>query len=160
MTGTAITEAIEFKEIYSLDVIQIHSNKNLARIDYNDIVYQTKENAVKAIVNYIKEHHSSGRPILVGTLSVDDSETIYNAILKEGFNATILNAKNHKNESIIIQNAGILGSITIATNMAGRGTDIMLGGFKDKIIDEHIQSGMTKESGFENGLNCMMKWKI
>lgn len=149
MTGTAITEAIEFKEIYSLDVIQIHSNKNLARIDYNDIVYQTKENAVKAIVNYIKEHHSSGRPILVGTLSVDDSETIYNAILKEGFNATILNAKNHKNESIIIQNAGILGSITIATNMAGRGTDIMLGGFKDKIIDEHIQSGMTKESGFE-----------
>lgn len=141
MTGTALTEAIEFKEIYNLDVIQINSNKDLARKDFNDVVYQNKNSSVNALIEYVKEENKKGRPILVGTLSVSDSEIIYERLISEGFLPSILNAKNHENESFIIQNAGKKNSITISTNMAGRGTDIMLGGYKPQIIQEMLKSG-------------------
>lgn len=145
MTGTAITEAIEFKEIYNLDVIQISSNKPLQRIDLNDIVYQDKESSIKALVDYVKEQNKIGRPVLVGTLSVTDSEIIHNILINEGLNSSILNAKNHKDESRIIQDAGKKGKITISTNMAGRGTDIMLGGYKPSVIKDFLMEGVTFE---------------
>ena len=128
MTGTAMTEENEFKEIYNLDVIEIPTNKPLIRKDLTDVIYKNESAKYRAIIADIKEAHSKGQPILVGTVSIDKSEKLSNLLKKEGLEHEVLNAKNHEKEAEIIAQAGKFGAITIATNMAGRGTDIMLGG--------------------------------
>jgi preprotein translocase subunit SecA len=124
MTGTAVTEAQELAEIYNLDVIQIPTNKPVRRIDYDDLIYRTKREKYNAIVKKIKELHNKGLPALVGTVSVDISELISRMLQREGIPHQVLNAKQHEKESKIISHAGEKGQVTIATNMAGRGTDI------------------------------------
>lgn len=143
MTGTAINEMLEFKEIYGLNTLQIQSHRPLVRIDFSDTVYQTQNDSIEAAYKYIIEEHLKGRPILIGTLSVEMSEKMYLRITKDGYKAKILNAKNHKNESEIIQEAGVKGQITIATNMAGRGADITLGGDKKRIIEDFLNEGLS-----------------
>jgi len=127
MTGTAKTEEEEFRDIYNMYVIQIPTNKPVIRIDYPDLVYATETGKFKAIVNKIKEIHETGQPILVGTVSVENNEKLSAMLKKEGLKHEVLNAKNHEREAEIIAKAGQKGAITIATNMAGRGTDIKLG---------------------------------
>ena len=128
MTGTALTEENEFREIYKLDVIEIPTNKPLARNDLNDIVYKTEKAKFLAVINKIVECNSKGQPVLVGTISIEKSELLSALLKKRGIKHNVLNAKNHEHEAEIIAQAGKLGAVTIATNMAGRGTDIMLGG--------------------------------
>jgi len=128
MTGTADTEAVEFKKIYNLDVNVIPTNKPIARIDSNDVVYKTEEAKFRAIGKDIRKRHESGQPILVGTVSIEKSEKLSNFLKSNGVNHNVLNAKHHEREAEIIAQAGRRGAVTIATNMAGRGTDIVLGG--------------------------------
>ncbi len=128
MTGTAMTEEQEFQEIYSLDVLEIPTNKPLARNDLPDIVYQTEAYKFAAIIEKIIECNKKGQPVLVGTVSIEKSEKLSAALKKRGIKHNVLNAKHHEKEAEIVAQAGKLGAVTIATNMAGRGTDIMLGG--------------------------------
>ena len=128
MTGTAKTEEDEFREIYNVDVIEIPTNKPVIRIDYPDSVYKTEEAKFKAVVNEIKERHSKGQPVLVGTISIEKSEMLSKMLKREGIKHEVLNAKHHEREAEIVAQAGRFGAVTIATNMAGRGTDIVLGG--------------------------------
>lgn len=128
MTGTAMTEEQEFQEIYSLDVVEIPTNKPLARIDEPDVIYKTEQFKFNAIIDKIIECNKKGQPVLVGTVSIDKSERLSAALKKRGIKHNVLNAKHHEKEAEIVAQAGKLGAVTIATNMAGRGTDIMLGG--------------------------------
>ncbi len=128
MTGTALTEAQEFDEIYKLNCIEVPTNLPIQRIDYNDEIYLTEEEKFEAIVKLIKECHAKQQPVLVGTVSIEKSEKLNKFLLSEGIKAQVLNAKYHESEAYIIAQAGVPGAITIATNMAGRGTDIQLGG--------------------------------
>ena len=128
MTGTALTEESEFREIYSLDVVVIPTNKPMIREDRNDLVYKSEKGKYEAIIEQIKECHKKGQPVLVGTISVDKSEHLSTLLKHEGIKHNVLNAKYHEKEAEIIAQAGKYGSVTISTNMAGRGTDIMLGG--------------------------------
>ena len=128
MTGTALTEDDEFREIYSLDVVEVPTNKPLIRKDYNDSVYRTRAGKLRAIVARIKECHDKGQPVLVGTVSIEKSEELSAILKRAGIPHTVLNAKQHEKEAEIVAQAGSFGSVTISTNMAGRGTDIMLGG--------------------------------
>jgi preprotein translocase subunit SecA len=128
MTGTADTEAFEFRQIYGLDVVVIPTNKPMIRKDYNDLVYLTIDEKFAAIVADIKDCMQNGRPVLVGTASIDSSEVVSNQLKKEGIEHKVLNAKFHEKEAEIVAQAGRPGAVTIATNMAGRGTDIILGG--------------------------------
>ena len=128
MTGTAMTEVNEFREIYSLDAVEIPTNKPLARIDNNDVIYQTEQFKFNAIIEQILACHEKGQPVLVGTVSIEKSEKLSSALKKRGIKHNVLNAKHHDKEAEIVAQAGKLGAVTIATNMAGRGTDIMLGG--------------------------------
>lgn len=128
MTGTAKTEEGEFTTIYGLDVVQIPSNKPNIRYDAPDVIYKTIPAKTKAIVEHIKEVHATGQPILIGTITIDKSEELSNALRRAGIKHNVLNAKNHEFESEIVAQAGRKGMVTIATNMAGRGTDILLGG--------------------------------
>ena len=128
MTGTALTEEDEFKQIYALDVVEVPTNKPMIRIDRNDAVYRTYRGKIAAIVNQIKECQKKGQPVLVGTVSIDKSEELSAVLKRAGVPHTVLNAKHHEKEAEIVAQAGRLGSVTISTNMAGRGTDIMLGG--------------------------------
>ena len=128
MTGTAKTEEDEFREIYNMDVVVIPTNKEIKRIDYNDCVYLNEEAKIKAVVKEIEEVHATGRPVLVGTISIEKSELISDLLSKKGIKHNVLNAKHHEREAAIIAEAGRLNAVTIATNMAGRGTDIILGG--------------------------------
>ena len=128
MTGTAMTEEDEFKQIYALDVVEVPTNKPMIRIDHNDAVYSTVASKVKAIVRQIKECHEKGQPVLVGTVSIERSEELSKVLKREGIPHNVLNAKQHEREAEIVAQAGSFGAVTISTNMAGRGTDIMLGG--------------------------------
>ena len=128
MTGTALTEESEFREIYNLDVIEIPTNKPLARIDYPDVVYKTESAKFNAVIEQIIECHKKGQPVLVGTISIEKSEHLSSMLRRKGIKHEVLNAKYHDKEAEIVAQAGKFGAVTIATNMAGRGTDIMLGG--------------------------------
>ena len=128
MTGTALTEDDEFRQIYALDVVEVPTNKPMIRIDCNDAVYRTVRGKIIAIVEQIKECHEKGQPVLVGTVSIDKSEMLSQVLKKSGIPHNVLNAKQHEKEAEIVAQAGRLGAVTISTNMAGRGTDIMLGG--------------------------------
>ena len=127
MTGTAMTEAAEFEEIYNLDVVEIPTNKPMIRKDENDVIYKNENAKFRAIVESIKESHKKGQPVLVGTVSIEKSEKLSKLLKQEGIKHEVLNAKYHEKEAEIIAQAGKFGAVTIATNMAGRGTDIMLG---------------------------------
>ena len=128
MTGTALTEAEEFEAIYRLDVVEIPTNRPVARKDHNDVVYKTVNGKYKAIINQVQACHRKGQPVLVGTVSIEKSELLSKLLKRTGIPHNVLNAKNHEQEAQIVAQAGKLGAVTIATNMAGRGTDIVLGG--------------------------------
>ncbi len=149
MTGTAMTEEEEFKEIYHLDVIEIPTNRPIQRIDHPDVVFKTENGKFKAAIEQILECHEKGQPVLVGTVSIEKSEKLSAMLKKRGIKHNVLNAKQHEKEAEIVAQAGQYGAVTIATNMAGRGTDIILGGnaeflakaeMKKRGIDEHIIS--------------------
>ena len=128
MTGTALTEEEEFAAIYRLDVVEIPTNKPVIRKDQNDVVYKTEAGKFRAIIQQVKECHAKGQPVLVGTISIEKSEILSKLLKREGIPHNVLNAKYHEQEALIVAQAGKYGAVTIATNMAGRGTDIMLGG--------------------------------
>src|SRR4029079_5248939 len=128
MTGTADTEAAEFHATYKLDVVMIPTNKHMIRADYEDVVYKTEREKFTAVINEIIEKHEKGQPILVGTTSVEKSGAISRILGKKGIKHSVLNAKHHENEAYVVAQAGRKGGITVSTNMAGRGTDIILGG--------------------------------
>ncbi len=128
MTGTALTEQEEFEAIYNLDVVEIPTNRPVIRIDHPDVVYKTEAGKFRAIIGQVKECHAKGQPVLVGTISIEKSEILSKMLKREGIPHNVLNAKYHEQEAQIVAQAGKLGAVTIATNMAGRGTDIMLGG--------------------------------
>ena len=139
MTGTAKTEETEFNKIYNLDVVQIPTNKPVRRIDWPDVIYPTEKAKINAIVEEVKKVHAEGRPILVGTITIEKSELISKELTKAKIKHNVLNAKNHLKESAIIAQAGRLGQVTIATNMAGRGTDIMLGGNPEFLAKQKME---------------------
>ena len=128
MTGTAMTEANEFWKVYHLDVVAIPTNRPLTRDSYRDVIYRTDNEKYKAILDEIREIHETGRPVLVGTTSIEKSELIAEMLKRHGVRHEVLNAKYHEREAEIVAQAGRKGAVTIATNMAGRGTDIILGG--------------------------------
>ncbi len=146
MTGTAMTEETEFQEIYRLDVIEIPTNKPLARIDENDVVYKTEKAKFYAVIDKIVESHKKGQPVLVGTVTIEKSELLSSMLKKRGIKHNVLNAKHHEKEAEIIAQAGKLGAVTIATNMAGRGTDIMLGGNAEYLAKAALRhDGLSEE---------------
>mgnify|MGYP004593854887 FL=1 len=139
MTGTAMTEEAEFEEIYNLDVVAIPTNKPMARKDENDVIYKNENAKFRAVVESIKESHKKGQPVLVGTISIEKSEKLSKLLKQEGIPHEVLNAKYHEKEAAIIAQAGKFGAVTISTNMAGRGTDIMLGGNSEFLAKEEMQ---------------------
>ncbi|MFN0052525.1 MAG: preprotein translocase subunit SecA [Planctomycetales bacterium] len=139
MTGTAMTEANEFWKIYKLDVVAVPTNRPMSRINFPDVIYRSEPEKFHAVVEEIREVHASGRPILVGTVSIEKSELLSNMLTKFGIKHEVLNAKHHEREADIIAQAGRLGGVTIATNMAGRGTDIILGGNPDQAAWEQLK---------------------
>ncbi len=139
MTGTALTEEEEFREIYSLDCVEIPTNKPMIRVDHPDIIFKTAKEKINAVVEQIKECHEKGQPVLVGTVSIDKSEELSKRLKAEGIPHTVLNAKHHEKEAQIVAQAGKLGAVTISTNMAGRGTDIMLGGNAEYLAKEEMR---------------------
>ena len=146
MTGTALTEEEEFGTIYKLDIIEIPTNRPLARQDDNDVVYKTESAKYKAVIEQIKDCHAKGQPVLVGTVSIDKNEHLSKLLSREGIKHNVLNAKNHEREAEIVAQAGKLGAVTVATNMAGRGTDIMLGGNAEFLAKNDLRkSGLTDE---------------
>ena len=139
MTGTALTEDNEFREIYALDVVEIPTNRPMIRQDHSDVVYKTINGKYNAVIEQIKECHAKGQPVLVGTVSIDKSEELSRRLKKEGIQHTVLNAKYHDKEAEIVAQAGKLGAVTISTNMAGRGTDIMLGGNPEHMAKKEMR---------------------
>ena len=146
MTGTAMTEEEEFGTIYSLDIVEIPTNKPVQRVDHPDVVYKTEAGKFRAIVNQIEECHKKGQPVLVGTISIEKSELLSKLLQKKGIRHNVLNAKNHEKEAEIVAQAGKLGAVTVATNMAGRGTDIMLGGNAEYLAKAELRkAGLSDE---------------
>ena len=149
MTGTAMTEEAEFEEIYNLDVISIPTNKPMIRKDLNDAIYKNEKAKFNAIVQSVKESHEKGQPVLIGTVSIEKSEKLSNILKKEGIKHEVLNAKYHEKEAEIIAQAGKFGAVTIATNMAGRGTDIMLGGNSEYLAKQEMRKNKIPENLIE-----------
>ena len=147
MTGTALTEEAEFQEIYKLDVVEIPTNKPIARVDENDVVYKTEKAKLNAVIEKIIESHAKGQPVLVGTVTIEKSELLSSMLKRRGIKHNVLNAKHHEKEAEIIAQAGKLGAVTIATNMAGRGTDIMLGGNA-----EYLAKAALRHDGFSEDM--------
>ena len=146
MTGTAVTEAEEFESIYKLDIVEIPTNKPVARIDQPDVVYKTEAGKDRAIIEQIIACHEKGQPVLVGTISIEKSEYLSKLLKARGIKHNVLNAKHHEKEAEIVAQAGKLGAVTIATNMAGRGTDIMLGGNAEYLAKNDLRkAGFTEE---------------
>jgi len=146
MTGTARTEEEEFATIYSLDIVDIPTNQPVIRIDNEDAIYKTENGKYRAVINQVKACHEKGQPVLVGTVSIEKNELLSKLLAKEGIRHNLLNAKNHEREAEIIAQAGKLGAVTVATNMAGRGTDIMLGGNAEYMAKNDLRkAGMTDE---------------
>ena len=146
MTGTALTEEEEFSGIYNLDVVEIPTNKPVIRIDDPDVVYKTEAGKYRAVIAQIKECHAKGQPVLVGTISIEKSELLSQMLKREGIPHNVLNAKHHEKEAEIVAQAGHLGAVTIATNMAGRGTDIMLGGNAEYMAKNELRrQGLSDE---------------
>ena len=146
MTGTALTEEEEFASIYMLDVVEIPTNRPVVRKDQNDLVYKNVPGKFRAIVNQVKECHAKGQPVLVGTISIEKSEVLSKLLKREGIPHAVLNAKYHEQEAQIVAQAGKLGAVTIATNMAGRGTDIMLGGNAEFLAKSDLRKqGVSEE---------------
>ena len=139
MTGTALTEEEEFAAIYRLDVVEIPTNRPVARIDHNDVVFKTEMGKFRAIVQQVKACHEKGQPVLVGTISIEKSEILSKLIKREGIPNHVLNAKYHEQEAMIVAQAGKFGAVTIATNMAGRGTDIVLGGNAEFLAKQELR---------------------
>ncbi|MBO5402954.1 MAG: preprotein translocase subunit SecA [Clostridia bacterium] len=151
MTGTAVTEEDEFRGIYGLDVVEIPTNRPMIRKDHNDVMYTTLQGKYRAIIQQILECNKKGQPVLVGTAAIDKSEFLSKILTKHGIKHNVLNAKNHEKEAEIIAQAGKFGAVTIATNMAGRGTDIMLGGNSEYLAKAQMRSeGFTEEQIFES----------
>ena len=173
MTGTAMTEESEFREIYNLDVISIPTNKPMIRIDNNDIIYKNENAKFRAVVEDIKESYKKGQPVLVGTVSIEKSEKLSSILKREGIKHEVLNAKYHEKEAQIIAQAGKYGAVTIATNMAGRGTDIMLGGntefmakqemkkhgFSDELIEEATAHNETNDEQILNARKTFIEYE-
>ena len=145
MTGTAMTEADEFMEIYKLDVIEIPTNKPVQRVDHHDVVYKTEKAKFNAVIENIVECHEKGQPVLVGTISIEKSELLSGMLKRRGIRHEVLNAKYHEKEAEIVAQAGQYGAVTIATNMAGRGTDIMLGGNA-----EYMAKAQLRKAGYDD----------
>ena len=139
MTGTATTEKDEFATIYKLDIVEIPTNKPVIRIDNPDVVYKTEAGKFRAVVRKVKECHEKGQPVLIGTVSIEKNELLSSMLKREGIKHNVLNAKNHEKEAEIIAQAGKLGAVTVATNMAGRGTDIMLGGNAEYLAKNELR---------------------
>lgn len=164
MTGTAMTEESEFSEIYKLDVVEIPTNKPMIREDCPDVVYKTEKGKFNAVINDIIEHHEKGQPVLVGTITIEKSEQLSAMLKRRGIKHEVLNAKYHEKEAEIVAQAGRKGAVTIATNMAGRGTDILLGGnaefmaraemrrmqFSEELIGEASAYGYTDDEEILN----------
>ena len=149
MTGTAMTEEAEFEEIYNLDVVAIPTNKPMIRKDENDVIYKNEAAKYRAVVESIKESHKKGQPVLIGTVSIEKSEKLSKLLQKERIPHEVLNAKSHEKEAMIIAQAGKYGAVTIATNMAGRGTDIMLGGNSEYLAKEEMKRKKVPENLIE-----------
>ena len=147
MTGTAMTEQEEFGTIYNLDIIEIPTNMPNARVDHHDVVYKTEAGKYRAVIKQVQECHKKGQPVLVGTVSIEKNEILSKLLAHEGIHHNVLNAKNHEKEAEIIAQAGKLGTVTVATNMAGRGTDIMLGGNA-----EYLATADLRKAGFSDEL--------
>ena len=146
MTGTALTEEEEFATIYALDIIEIPTNRPIARIDNEDSVYKTENGKYHAVIRQVKECHAKGQPVLVGTVSIEKNELLGKMLTREGIKHNLLNAKNHEREAEIVAQAGQYGAVTVATNMAGRGTDIMLGGNAEYMAKNDLRkAGLTDE---------------
>ena len=146
MTGTALTEEEEFGTIYNLDIIEIPTNRPIARIDDPDVVYKTEAAKYRAVIAQVKECHAKGQPVLVGTVSIEKNEHLSYLLSREGIKHNLLNAKNHEKEAEIVAQAGKLGAVTVATNMAGRGTDIMLGGNAEYMAKNDLRkAGLSDE---------------
>ena len=146
MTGTALTEEEEFATIYALDIIEIPTNRPIARVDNEDSVYKTENGKYRAVIRQVKECHAKGQPVLVGTVSIEKNELLGKMLTREGIKHNLLNAKNHEREAEIVAQAGQYGAVTVATNMAGRGTDIMLGGNAEYMAKNDLRkAGLTDE---------------
>ena len=170
MTGTAMTEEDEFEEIYKLDVVEIPTNKPMIRLDNPDVIYKNENAKFKAVIQDIKQSYEKGQPVLVGTVSIEKSEKLSKLLDKENIPHEVLNAKSHEKEAAIVAQAGKYGAVTIATNMAGRGTDIMLGGNSEFLAKQEMkklrytpeqieQSTAFNETGDEEILNARKKYK-
>ena len=146
-TGTAETEALELKNIYGLDVMVIPTNLNMIRLDHPDVIYKTEKEKYKAVVQQISLCHEKGQPVLVGTSSIENSEKVSSLLKRKGVPHYVLNAKHHEREAEIVAQAGRKGAVTIATNMAGRGTDIKLGGNPEFLARQRMSP---EEEGYKD----------
>ena len=149
MTGTAMTEESEFEEIYNLDVVEIPTNKPMIRKDENDVIYKNEKAKFKAVIESVKESHAKGQPVLIGTVSIEKSEKLSKLLNEARIPHEVLNAKSHEKEAMIVAQAGKFGAVTIATNMAGRGTDIMLGGNSEYLAKEEMRKNKVPENLIE-----------